>query len=183
MSIVMARHRFALTQTLLSHIAGSYERTIKEQLKGVVQQHKRFFPHSGAYQVGGMCYCAEPYYVGGAGLKPANVNMQLLNPGLMGEHLSWQESFELFKNDWGRAKQILGSVIARVETPQDLRDILPEYVIQPVLQMEPILGLTRKVPDLYSGDPLALEHWNPNSVSMYQQVGSLIEIFVGYRFL
>jgi hypothetical protein len=189
----------AFTKEFMQEIQTSYRRFLGNELHALIESQLSMSPSElPGYRVGD-----EVFYFTDQGtplvvtLKymPANMMPRPLNPVLMDQHLQWVEHFNQHDRDFPRIQQMLGSLIIKADSPQQLRDMFPDHVIRPMLKPD---GLLKKVreryhPDLYAGSKdspnYAAERqrreifWEPKMFDMYESVGKLVDQYLGYKFL
>jgi hypothetical protein len=104
---------------------------------------------------------------------------------LQERHRDWYADFSVYQRDRQKFQQTMSSLFLRAKTWQDLRDMLPEHVIRPILpEIAALQGVHRLRPDLDTAinDQQTL-HWEPRSMVMYQQISSLVNLYKGYALL
>ena len=116
-----------------------------------------------------------------------------LDPELYPKHIEWYEQYQADQYDRQKVTQTLRSIIMRAQSWQDVRDMLPENVIQSIRGWEQVTELQRTRPDLYAGPKSRPEyeidlaarvmHWDPMLLSMYERIGNTIATYVGYKML
>lgn len=131
---------------------------------------------------------------------PSMTGTATLDPKFLPEFLAWYEEHQRHLREWGRVEQTLSSILLRAKDLQDLRDMLPEHVVAPIIRTSNIL-LTRTRPDLYAGVPpptkahIELDskyliarkerelYWDSRLLDMYERIGGIIDLYMGYRLL
>lgn len=100
--------------------------------------------------------------------------------------LAWQQSFKQMDRDLGRIEQTLASILLRAKDWQQVRDMFPDRLIRSSLNywMMPICALQRMNINLYDDDRQAREDvWDKRLIDMYERVGGIIDLYLGYKLL
>lgn len=116
-----------------------------------------------------------------------------LNPEFYPQHIIWWNEYSEYARDWDRVSQTLSSIIMRAQSWQDIRDMLPNHVLQDFLNDERFLGLSRTRPHLFAGKPGSkeyeenftplMQHWDMQLITMYSRIGDTISTYIGYKLL
>lgn len=114
-----------------------------------------------------------------------------LSDELLPKHLEWAAEYNQFKEEKDKVSQVLKSILARANNWNDVRDMLPDYVIN-VSDWTPVKNVQRTRPDLFiiPGSENFSEdfeersrYWNPILITMYGKIGKTISLYLGYRLL
>lgn len=183
------------TNHLLDELSKPYLHYMREEFHRLKVANQAITGNT-AYLVGSTVF-AEGMRVLAPGLYRAPAKP--LPPQLMDQHETWLVHWNRHQTEWGRACQAVRTVMARANTDQDIRDLLPDRVLRPVLHQSPLSELTRTRPDIYAGPPPLAggpeeaewqarvvereQLWGPKPVALYAKHGPIIDLYVGYALL
>lgn len=167
------------------------ERTTLPLFNKVMEASRNKTGAAGNYfAVGANCYLEGQNVhhrnkVQGAGFVPS------LPSSLLGLFREWETPYKQIQEDTDRIRQSLRSILLRADSWQEIRNMVPDHVQRPAIH---ITACERTTLDLYAGIPdntqpptearLQREAiWDPRLLDMYEKVGGLIDIYMGYALL
>lgn len=117
-----------------------------------------------------------------------------LHQSLVPAFLAWEKPFKELNVQLDRIRQTLNSILMRAKSWQDVRNMVPDYYSRPLHHLPPMAGLQRTTLDLYAGRPVAFGPiskerldreavWDPRLLNMYERVGGIIDLYLGYKLL
>lgn len=176
--------------TLLTRLPRAYLEFINKPHNQILQQH-------GSYVVGGMYFSnATERVTPLAKIRKDTVPMRTLPANLFPQHAAWYQTYREYEREWATVSQQFRSIGQRLQSWQELRDVLPEQVIRPALDLEGLQGLTRSQPDLYAGapptNPALMSNyrqerkdreaiWGERLVYIYDSVAPTVDLYVGFK--
>ncbi len=179
-----AAAKMSFMKALERELLLSYEGTLKRELEEIFMKQRKFTPSIDAYEHAGVYFSKDPYYLGDFRNLPKGSNVEPLHATLIQEHEQVYKDFTNHRSMWERTKQTLNTIVSKAQIPQDLRDMLPDYVLRLVFTETPIHGLTRSRPDLFTVDKsIAVMHWSGDQIARYESIAAQLETYVGFRLL
>lgn len=175
-----------LSTPYLGHINKAHDQILKDQ---------RVLTGLGYYVIG------EQQFSGmGKRVMPLmlsrNSNAIPLHPSLRTAHENWFQMFDRHLREWKAITQQLSSIVLRLKTWQEYRDVFPEHVISHVLSEPELVGLVRRNDCAYPGNPRSMDPdvyaterlrceaiWGHRPVHLYDQAAPLVDLYVGYKLL
>lgn len=109
-----------------------------------------------------------------------------LDPSLTGQHQEFISHYAEHQNSWTRFSQTLRVLMMQADSWQTLRNMFPDYVLEPYLrtpEFPDLQGLTRTAPDLHTASLQNLDTWRPSQISEYLGIKETLDLYVGYRLL
>ncbi len=167
------------------------EKVLESDFKAIFNEHRS---RTGAnhYIVGTNCFFED------SRISPVKAvrfgsNAVRLDKELYPQHIIWWNEYSDYARDWSRVSQTLSSIVIRAQSWQDIRDMLPNHMLQSFLQEDNFLGLSRTRPHLYAGRPgskeydenfiTLMQHWDMQLIAMYSSIGDTISTYIGYKLL
>lgn len=183
---------FQFTNDLVKHVLEHYRNKILgDTLKDLVTQQRK---KTGAshFVVGTNVFFEDGRVVPLTAVR-FGTQAAKLDPELREQFDTFWQDYNDYNEGWQQVSQTLGSVMARAKNWQDVRDMLPDYVLAGTLNHKQLQGLQRTRPDIYAGHKdspdyaakLAerLPYWDPLLLNMYSRIGGIISVYLGYKFL
>lgn len=173
---------------LLKGIHEAYHAFLASELKVIIDQQERLVGGPRGYLHGYRAFLDQAT-VAPAGCVLRDCQPAPLHPSLYAQHLAWFEHYNHHQLNWQRICQGLTSILIRVKSRQELRDILPDYMLGKALQLPIVAGLPRKDADLYaarlSADPQPTPDapWDDRILQLFRSVRPLVDTYLGYTFL
>lgn len=193
-SVVPNHELQALTQKMLKQVPTAFLTHLNKDHDAILNEHRSRYGRA-EYLVGSKLFLATNGDLPRAQDRPRALNgIRGLDQDLWQVHNAWYGQYERHLREWRTTCQMVSSLVLRLKTWQDLRNIFPDHVSRPILQEPQLFGLTRTAPEIYAGHPDATPNydaerklredvWGPRPVSMYNQVAPLVDLYVGYQLL
>lgn len=175
MSVPTATALRDFTSTLLATLPKAVKRTMAGQYEQLMSASQGctgctcFFVGHEVYFKDQKVYSAKQV----PGTAPA------LPDALMPLFMAWKEPVAAMEKNLSSISQTLHSILLRATSWQDVRNMIPDHFIQPMLTHWDMEGLQRTERDLQ--DPAA--SWEPRLLQMYAQVAGKIDLCLGYKLL
>lgn len=189
--------RAAFISTFVNDLERPYLGFLSAQLTDVIGKNEAIF--------GAPCYyLGDTVYA--RGLVVARIGkyklggMATLDPSLQPLHDEWQSHYDEHNATWQRFSQSLRVVLLAAKDWQMLRDMLPDHVLQPYMEVWGLEHLTRTRPHLHACAPRPtilpqprpmdeymgtwdLQAWDERLVLQYAAIAFKVDLYVGYRLL
>ena len=170
----------------LTELAKPYLWFIQDNHNKLLAQHRSM--------TGSNCYLMGGKLIGPGGKHPGKIEGRLkpLDPSLHVLHYEWLDQFRQHEEEWVKAMQVLRTVFAKAKNWQDVRDMIPDFVLRS-FPAQGLMALSRTRPDLFAGskdDPNYPKeradrevHWDTKLLDLYEQAAPSINFYVGYKLL
>lgn len=180
------------TKAILKEIEVWLSNLAKPYLWFIQDKHNKLLAANRS-MTGSNCYLMSGKIFGPGGKHPGKIEgkLQSLPEPLRPDHIEWAEQMRIHEEEWVKAMQVLRTVFGRAKRWQDIRDMLPDFVLR-TLPFD-VMKLHRTRPDLFAGsknDPnypqeraLREQHWDPKLLDLYEQATPSINFYVGYKLL
>ncbi|WP_199097267.1 hypothetical protein [Dyella sp. ASV21] len=166
------------SRQLCDALPAPFKRTMAGQFEQISAAHRS---NTGA---NAFLYGQDVYFDTGVVLPITRVKgkPQSLAPELLPTFLAWLKPTKEMQADLDRIRQVLGSIVMRAKSWQDVRDMLPDRLL--AFSTSTHIDLPRTTPDLQEaakqgGEPI----WNASLTRLYAQVGDIIDLYLGYKLL
>lgn len=181
--MLKAAKRFEYSNQIFAAINHAYRSILTKHLVKITDEHFRLTGRM-AYIHDGKCYYSKPMKEYALNMVPRGLTTAPLPPALLDQHLTWATNYSNYQTASKRLQQSLGSLLSRLNTEQDMRDLLPEICYQNLPPSHELKQLPRSRPDLYAaGLDNSKANWDPRLIAQYASVAPLVDQFSGYSLL
>lgn len=183
---------------LCQELPVAFKRTLEPQWQALFQEVSKQL-NTSSFAVGELLYLRD------LGVRPRRLSrfsseVPALPKSLYPQFMAWSVPYREMEQDIRRVRQALTTVLAKASSAQEARNMLPERLLEPakhcgVEAVQDFLALPRTSLDLYAGPPMPFADapsqerldreaiWDPRLLNMYEQVGPIIDTYLGYSFL
>lgn len=190
----------SLLHSALRYITETIGEELNQRLRTICEDHcGRTGAISLGYQRGTFAYWVGPRFPMVKNIFEISPQTRgqfyMLAPELETVHAEWKLEHDRFIEDKRIVSQTINSMVQRAGSWQDIRNMFPDLVLQPLLDREDLhlSTLPRTSVPAYAGSPSADDHaaqraaavdvWGPQLVDLYGRMAPLVALHIGMKLL
>lgn len=171
----MKKNEIRFQELLSRDLTEALDKHLSEEFNRIHLAQKKLAGFEGNFLMNNVIYVE-----GGTTQDIGGIEFTKLDPTLLEKFKDWENYSQDLKFKWERAKQILGSCLARARSFQDLRDMLPDYIWVSYSSRPELKHLERTRKSLEDDDG---SEYGIRLVQMFKSIAPTLHFMAGIRIL